>query len=151
MSPKGERAVGAAEAAPAERPEPRQQLPRAEGLGEIVVRAAVQARHRVVQFALGRQHEDRRADSLGARLARDGKAVLVRQHDVQHDQVIGPGLDRGQSLQPVSAVVHVVLLLPQDLAQCLRHPLFILHEQNPHANTSPLIPFSVYQKRLKND
>lgn len=84
-------------------------------------------------------------------LARDGKAVLVRQHDVQHDQVIGPGLDRGQSFQPVSAVVYVVLLLPQDLAQRLRHPLFILHEQNAHANTSPLIPFSVYQKRLKND
>ena len=46
-------------AAPRQRPHPRQERPVVEGLGQVVVRAAVQARDPVLDLALGRQQEHR--------------------------------------------------------------------------------------------
>mmetsp|Transcript_21671 Transcript_21671/g.84405 ORF Transcript_21671/g.84405 Transcript_21671/m.84405 type:complete len:428 (+) Transcript_21671:1981-3264(+) len=64
-----------------------QQFARIEGLGEIVVRADLQADDAVHVLDLGGQHDDGRAVVGGAQPAADGQAVFAGQHQVQHDQV----------------------------------------------------------------
>ena len=65
----------------------------AEGLAQVVVRAVVQPLDDVDLAGLGRDHNDRdgRRGGVGAELGQNLVAVLVRQHDVQNDQ-LGPGI-----------------------------------------------------------
>ena len=68
---------------------------------QVVVRACVQ-RFRLVEISvLGGEHDDRRPDSLGAEIAADLEAVVVRQHDVEHDQVVVAFCGEPQSVSAV--------------------------------------------------
>ena len=67
----------------------REQLHHAEGLGHVVVRARVQTLDLVVLRALGREQDHRQLAraGAGAQPRKDGQSVLLRQHDVQQQQV----------------------------------------------------------------
>ena len=84
-------------AAPAQqRPDPRQELLEGERLGEVVVRARVEARDPVGHAVPRGQHQDRRPDRpLLAQRPADREAVPLRQHHVEDDEVVGRS-PRGQ-------------------------------------------------------
>ena len=73
---------------------PRQQLPRLERLGDIVVGAHLESDHPVHHVA-GRGHHDDADVVALAQEARERDAVLARQADVQQDQVGKVALDLG--------------------------------------------------------
>ena len=74
--------------APAEqRPQPRQQFAEVERLGQVVVRAAVEAADPRFDGIARRQHQDRDLQSRLAQLAADGEAVLPRKADIENDRV----------------------------------------------------------------
>ena len=77
-------------------PDAGHQLHHAEGLGDEIVCAAVQAHDPVILRVLGREHDDGQLLRPRRRpeLLQDGQAVLLREHDVQQDQ-IGLGLAHG--------------------------------------------------------
>ena len=64
------------------------QLHHAEGLGDVVVRPAVQAHHLVVLGPLGGDQDDGEPSGggAGADALEDVQAVLLREHQVQQDQ-----------------------------------------------------------------
>lgn len=105
-----------------------QQLPGQKRLGQIIVRAAVQSRYLVVQLGLGRQQQNRRAQPLAAQLPCHLKAAFLRQHHVQHQNVINAAFRRLQPRKAVAAPVDLIALLPQQLAQRLRHAGLILYQ-----------------------
>ena len=65
----------------------RQQLGQAEGLGDVIVGARIQANDEVGILTASGKHEDGGGQSLGAHLAGDIKAVDVGQAEVQHDDI----------------------------------------------------------------
>lgn len=66
----------------------RDELIGAEGLDEVVVGTEAEAADLVDVLALRRRHED--GDfALFAQATADGKAVHARQHEVEHDEVVG--------------------------------------------------------------
>ncbi len=112
-----------------------------EGLGQVVVRAAVQTPDPVATIAAGRQHQHRhRLDARPARAAAAGKSrpAPAAWRPAAPDRkcpltgVVQPG-------HAVIADVHGVAPPVQQLRQPVRQTLFILHDQKPHA-TPPLPP-----------
>jgi hypothetical protein len=89
--------VGAAE----HRLHPRRQLEHAEGLGQVVVGAQLQAEYAVELGGFGSQHQDRRVARQGTQPAADLQAVHARQHQVEDDQVVVAGLALGQRAEAV--------------------------------------------------
>ena len=79
----GEVAVGP----PQERLDPAHQLAQAERLGQVVVRAELEADDLVDLVVAGGQDEDRRLRAGGAQPAQDLEAVDAGQPDVEHDEV----------------------------------------------------------------
>jgi hypothetical protein len=95
----------------------RHQLPRAEGLGNVVVRAQFQAEH-AVGFTAARREEDHRDRSQRLRLAdlaTEFQAIFAGNHDVENEQggtaalrVREHGLAGGIELHAKSRPVQVV-------------------------------------------
>ena len=125
-------------AAPQQRADAGQQLLRLKGLGEIVVRAAVQPVYPVVQTALGRQHQHGGGHVGRAQLLGHLKAVHPRQHHVQHHQIIDARQGVVQPAYAVMAHVGGVALPVQQLPQGVRQTDFILHDQKTHDTSSLL-------------
>ena len=139
--PEGDGGVGpgVAAAPPQQGAHAGQQLLRLKGLGEIIVRPAVQSLDPVGQVAAGRQHQHRHGMAPGAQLPQQAEPVHPRQHSVQQDQVIqvrGGVVVAGHA---VAADVHGVALPPQQLRQVPGQALFILDHKQPHG-APPLIP-----------
>ena len=65
-----------------------QQFLEVEGLGEVIVGAAIEAGHAVVHGAAGGQHEDGRAKSGGAQFAADRVTILDGKHHVENHEVV---------------------------------------------------------------
>ena len=90
----------------------------------------------VAHITFGGQHQHRRGDTGFPQLLRHLKAVYAGQHHVQHHQII----DAGHGIvQPTDTIiVHVcgVSLPVQQLAQGVRQPDLILHDQKAHGAPS---------------
>ena len=63
-----------------------QQLPGAEGLGQVVVSANLQANDAVHFFPTRRKHQDGQV-MPGLDLAGDGQTVLTREHQIKHQHI----------------------------------------------------------------
>ena len=75
---------------PAEQcPDPGQQLHHAKGLGHIVVGSGIQTKHLVILGALGGEHHhgNQGGFGIGTEGFQNVQTVLLRQHDVQHDEL----------------------------------------------------------------
>ncbi len=77
--------------AASERPQPRQQLGEGEGLGQVVIGAAIEAGNAVAHGVAGGQHQDRRPDPGLAQSPADLEAVDAGQHQVEDDRVVLDG------------------------------------------------------------
>jgi hypothetical protein len=120
-SPGGGGAEGSAALdAAQDRPEPRHQLSRRAGLGDVVIRSQLQADDPVDVVALGREHENRDA-ALPADAPERLDAAQARQHDVQdHDRIASRQRFRGAAVSIVdSGRLEALLLeiLAEHLAQ----------------------------------
>lgn len=103
-----------------------------EGLGEVVVRARVQALGLVVLAVLGGEHQDRHVVSGGAQGGADPVAVEAGQHDVEDDEVVHALTRPVQSLQAVVDDVHGVSLRGEALGERHGEALLVLHDQQAH-------------------
>ena len=68
-----------------------EQLGERERLGQVVVGAAVEAGHAVLDRVARREHQHRRPDAVVAQPPAGLEAVDARQHHVQDDRVVGRG------------------------------------------------------------
>ena len=120
-------------AAPAvERADPRQQLVEAEGLGEVIIRAGVEAPHDILGGVERGEHEDRGRPALPAQLGGDLEAVLLRQHDVEQDDVVVVDMRQHRGLVPVGGDVHRVSFLLQSLFNEARDLPVVFDDEYPH-------------------
>ena len=119
--------------------DPRQQLRRAEGLGDVVIGAAIQRRHLGCLLAARGQHHDRhRAEA--AQRAQRVQPVLIRQTEIEQHQI---GRAPPHFLQSVSGghglVDHVTLRRQRCVEQPLDRRLVVDHEDaiGAHVRTPP--------------
>src|SRR6266571_1070106 len=92
---------------------PRQQLPKREGLGEIVVGSQFQTDDAVHDLALGGQHEHRYAVSGRAQLAQDVEPGAAGQEDVQDYELRAKVVNRPHGLVATGDQAHVVALVAE--------------------------------------
>ena len=95
---------------------PRQQFVRAERLGDIVDGAELEAAHDVRRLGLGRQEDDRNFTPRGRSLDALAcfKAVHLRHHDVEEDQIGPNALQRLERLPAVDGDADLVSLRLED-------------------------------------
>jgi hypothetical protein len=112
------------------RTHPRQQLGDRERLGDVIVGAELEAEHLVGLGRPCRQHDDRRRNRSRPQIAADVEAVLLRQHDVEDDEV---GRKARCLLQPFVAVgggFHFVAFKLQIVAKAKPHLRLVFNHEN---------------------
>jgi hypothetical protein len=131
MAPTVELVGQAGAARPAQdRTHAQRQLTRAEGLGDVVVRAGLEADQAVGLVAEGGQH-DHRDRPLGAQPAAHLEAVHAGQHEVEDDEV---GWLLGHPAQRLVAVVHALDRVPvphEVTPDNVRHGGIVVDNDNP--------------------
>ena len=70
------------------RPDPGQQFGQPEGLGDVVVRAGIEAADHVLLGVRPGQHDDRHAPAVAPELGAEVAAVGIGQADVEQDGVV---------------------------------------------------------------
>ena len=109
-----------------------QQLLRLKGLGQIVIRAAVQPLHPVGQLRAGGKHQYRHGLSGLPQLPQDREPVLFGQHHIQNHQIVNVGEGVVQSALAVVADICGIVFQLQQVPQGFRQPHLILYDQNTH-------------------
>src|SRR3954454_19886105 len=71
--------------------QPRQELLHLEGLGEVVVRAAVDAAYFLAPASAGGENQHRHADPAGAPALEQRQPVDTRQPEIENDRVVWLG------------------------------------------------------------
>src|SRR5262249_61728336 len=79
------------------------QQDRIEGFAEIVLRAGLDTAHDTVDLVEGRDHDDRdiAQGRIALHLAEDLKAIDLRHHQVEQDQIVARRADQFESLASV--------------------------------------------------
>ena len=106
-----------------------QQLPRTEGLGQIVVGADLQAHHPVDLLAPGGQHEDGHL-GLAAQFPRQAQAILPGEHQIEHDGVRHPAPQGRAHPLPVRHRFHRQAIDAQVFGQQLPEAGIIVDDQD---------------------
>jgi len=88
-----------------------QQLARAEGLGDVVVRTDFQPDHDVDLFGFGAEDDDRHPQAGFANVPADVETRHIRKHDVEQDQIGFVQLDAAEGLGTGLRLDHLVALL----------------------------------------
>lgn len=109
----------------------REQFEKGERLGKVVVGAGVESVETVVQVVARRQHDDRRLVLAPQRLEHR-HAIQVRQHDVQHDGVVGLRAGQVQAVEAVGGGVHHVAVLGQAPFQVVDGLDLVFDQQELH-------------------
>ena len=102
------------------------QLQNVEGLGEIVVRAALKTHELVGVLALGRQHDDGHVGKLPD-LHAGLQPVHLRHHHIQNDEVEPSLPGQLQRRRAVIGALHLVALIFQVEFHALYQGLFVIH------------------------
>jgi hypothetical protein len=97
--------------------EERRSTERRRGLGQVVVSAQVQSHDALLWSPASREHNDRCGVASGAELGKDGKAVQLRQHDIQDDGIVGVLRCQLQRRFPVVGDINAVALLLQPVLE----------------------------------
>ena len=115
-----------------DRPDPGHQLHHAEGLGDKVIGAAVQAHHPVILRVLRGEHDHRNAlgGRRGPQLLQDGKAILLRQHNIQQDQGGLGALHRAPKIRRPVKALGLVALAAQGVNDQLANAVVVLQQVN---------------------
>ncbi|MDT4875979.1 hypothetical protein FQZ97_1113900 [compost metagenome] len=124
--------VGAHRGAACQCTHARQQLVHREGLGQVVVGAAVQAQHALGHVGHGGEHEHGAGDVVLRQERDEREAVAVGQPAVEHDHVVGRAerglLGRAQRARHIDHR----LVLAQRRRERLRQVGFVFDKQDSH-------------------
>ncbi len=124
-------------AAPHQGTEPGQQLGEGEGLGQVVVGAAVEAGDPVLERAAGGQHQHRRPDPLLAQAPAGLEAVDAGQDHVEDDRVVTRGAGHADSFLAGTGDVDGQALLAEATPDQRRHLHLVLDHQDIHTPNHP--------------
>src|SRR5690606_10007366 len=110
--PRQRRQVAGGLGAAQDRLDPGHEFGDVEGLGDVIVRAQLEAAYPVLGQAAGGEEDDRGVAGGGvtSNPVESGEAVHPRHHDVEEDQVGGPGDRLLQRLLAVEGGLHLVTL-----------------------------------------
>lgn len=120
-------------AAPGERADPGQQLVELERLGEVVVGSGIEPADHVLHRIARSEHQDRSAATFAPELRGDLKAVLLRQHHVEQDDVVIVYVSQQGGLIAVGRYVHHVALLLQTVVDEPGHLTVIFYDEDLHS------------------
>jgi hypothetical protein len=120
-----------------ERAQPRDELRERERLGQVVVGAAVQAAHAVLDGVPRREHQHRGPHAAPAEAPAGLEAVHPREHHVEHERVVVRGPDRAQRLLAVGRDVDHEPFEAQAAPDRRRHPHVVLDHEHPHSSNHP--------------
>jgi hypothetical protein len=109
--------------------DPGQELPRTEGLGEIVVRAQLQA-HDAVGFLGAAGQDDDRQLRFSTQLAQQLHAVLALQPQIEQHQIQDLVTKRTHQLRTSRRLRHPKIVLLQVLADELAHRDVVVDHQH---------------------
>ena len=109
--------------------DPGQQLVRAEGLGEVIIRAEVQCGDLVLLMRAGGDHHHRQSGP-GANLPENVQPVHVRQAQVQNHQIGTVRGDHGHGLGPGGGPHGLIAIGGENGGDEVGDALFILHNEN---------------------
>ena len=109
--------------------DPGQELVRAEGLGEVVVRPQIQRGDLVPLVGAGGDHHHRQAGPT-AQAAENVQAIHVRQAEVQNDQIGTVGGDHGKRLLAGLGLHGLIAIVIENRGNEVRDALLILDYQN---------------------
>lgn len=126
----------------------RDKLPRAEGLGDIVVCAEVQPRHNTV-LVPGRTQEDHGRPAALLHSRADGKAVPVAQANIEQHKVKFFRLQQSKRFALTGGLPHGKALTAQKRRQRLIDRAVILHQQDPfhiRASHPVILPLIIPQR-----
>src|ERR1035438_185785 len=122
--------------APQQRLDARAQFARAEGLGDVIVRAQFQPHHFFGFVRFGRQHQDRRFQPRAPQFPAHLEPVLARQHHVQQNQIEAALARPPRRRYAVARHLHLVALHLQIVFQPQRDRRFVFHNQNAAHDSS---------------
>jgi hypothetical protein len=118
-----------------ERPQPQDELPQLERLGEVVVGTELEAGRLVVDPVGGGEHEDRDAaagrDDAPGDLVAGGSGNVA----VEHREVVRVHAEQLERRITVTGDVRGDRLQPQTVTDGLGQVRFVLHDQYPHAGS----------------
>src|SRR6266852_2778455 len=100
---------------PGQSAEPRQEFLEIERLGEVVIRATVEARNAIVYGVTRGEHENGDAEAGAAQLTANGIAILDGQHDIEDHQIVLVHRRVIESLLAIPRDIDRVSLLAQAL------------------------------------
>ena len=119
--------------AAAHRAQPGQQDVDRKRLGQVVVRAGIEARHDIGRGIARGQHQHGCLIALLAQFPGDGHAVHAGQRDIQQDHVESRRPGDVETLVAVPCQHHLMAFFAQGSLQEFGHPPFVLDHQNLHA------------------
>ena len=109
-----------------------QQFIELEWLGQVVVGAGIEPAHHIFRGISCGQHDDWRLTPLTTQFGRDLKAILLRQHQVEQDDIVRVDVRQRCRLIAIRRVVNDVPLLTQPLGDETGDLSIVLHNENPH-------------------
>ena len=118
-------------AAPQQRADPRQHLLERERLDQIVVGAAVEAGHAILERVARRQHQHRRLVAALAQRSENLQAVAARQHEIEQDDVERLGVQPEERAFAGVLDRDVVAFAVQPFPQGVGDLLFVLDDEDP--------------------
>ena len=119
-----------------QRPQPGQQLRDLERLGQVVLRARVEALDPVVQRAARREHEDGRENPAGPQPGDQVDALDPGQAAIDEQHLVPARQPRVQAGLPVGGDLDGEPLPGQQLVEQLRQPAIVLDHEDPRRQDS---------------
>jgi hypothetical protein len=107
----------------------RHQLARAEGLGDVVVGAELEAEHAVELFVAAGQKDDRHF-APRSNLPAHGQAVVLRHQDIEHDQLGRARLELAQRLSAILGLGDLVRSALERVAHHLAQVAVVVGDQD---------------------
>jgi hypothetical protein len=108
----------------------RQEFGEGKGLGQVVVRPALEAGHPVVERLAGGEQQDRHVVAASPHMAQHVHAVAPGQHPVENEQIEGRGLHLGQRAVAGVRRRHLPAFEAQAFGHGIAGLLFVLDQED---------------------
>ena len=128
--------------------DPKNQLPGAEGLGHVVIRAEFEPHHAIHLIRLGGEHDDRQACGLGiaAQSSTHLGAADIGEHQVEHHEIRPLPPDLLKSLTAVLGGFHVITRLGEIDSDELEEIRLVIDYEYAFSHDSPTLPITSARK-----
>ena len=126
---------------------PRHQFGQCEGFGEVIVAAAFQARHAIVDAAHGSEEEDRRLAAFATQFLHQAEAVHAGKHPVHDQGCMLAGPRHGQAFGTGEAFFHIMAVRAQGMTDMVRRLGIVFNHQYLHVSC-PARSAAMFEARL---